>query len=64
MQSFFQFLLGITRWRMLKPLLKLITKKGEVAICRGPIATELALGSFRKVVYDGRAAVKGRGRRI
>ncbi len=54
----FPIFLGITRWRMLKPLLKIITKKGEVTICRGPIATELALGSFRKVVYDGRAAVK------
>jgi len=54
----FPIFAGITRWRMLKPLLKLITKKEEVAICRGPIATELALGSFRKVVYDGRAAVK------
>lgn len=49
---------GITRWRKVKPLLRLVTKRHEVAICRGPIATELALGSFRKVVYDGRAAVK------
>ena len=49
---------GITRWRKVKPLLRLLTKRNEIAICRGPIATELALGSFRKVVYDGRAAVK------
>lgn len=49
---------GITRWRKVKPLLKLVTKRSEVAICRGPIATELALGAFRKIVYDGRAAVK------
>lgn len=54
----FPIFAGIARWRMLKPFLKLITKKGEQAICRGPIATELALGSFRKVIYDGRAAVK------
>ena len=54
----FPVFFGINRWRMLKPILKLITKKGEVAICRGPIATELALGIFRKVIYDGRAAVK------
>ena len=49
---------GITRWRKVKPLLKLVTKRSEVAICRGPIAAELALGSFHKVVYDARAAVK------
>lgn len=49
---------GITRWRKVKPLLKLFTKRNQVAICRGPIATKLALGSFQKVVYDGRAAVK------
>ena len=54
----FPIFAGITRWRMLKLFLKLITNKGEQAICRGPIAFELALGSFRKVVYDGRAAVK------
>lgn len=49
---------GITRWRKVRSLLKLVSKKNEVAICRGSIATELALGAFRKVVYDGRAAVK------
>jgi hypothetical protein len=49
---------GITRWRKVKPLLRLLNKRNGIAICRGPIATELSLGCFRKVVYDGRAAVK------
>jgi hypothetical protein len=37
---------------------KLFTKHNSAIICRGPLACALALGNFKKVVYDGRAAVK------
>jgi hypothetical protein len=49
---------GITKWRWYKFVLKAITNNKFAAICRGPLATVLALGNFKKVVHDGRAAVK------
>jgi hypothetical protein len=54
----YPILFGLLKWKKLKGLLKLVTKRKSSAICRGPLATELALGLFEKVVYDGRAAVK------
>jgi hypothetical protein len=51
-------LFGISRWKMHEKLLKIRTKRNSSIICRGPLATALALGNFKKVVYDGRAAVK------
>jgi hypothetical protein len=50
--------LGITRWKWYRLILFLYMKKNASAICRGPVAACLAKGLFRKVVYDGRAAVK------
>jgi hypothetical protein len=49
---------GITKWRWYKSVLKTITNNKYPTICRGPLATVLALGNFSKVVHDGRAAVK------
>jgi len=49
---------GITKWRWYQFVLKAITNNKYSAICRGPLATVLALGNFKKVVHDGRAAVK------
>jgi hypothetical protein len=49
---------GISRWRKHKFLLKIFTNRKRSIITRGPLANALSLGSFRKVVYDGRAAVK------
>jgi hypothetical protein len=50
--------LGITRWKWYRLILLLYMRKNASAICRGPVAACLAKGLFRKVVYDGRAAVK------
>jgi len=49
---------GISRWRKHKFLLKIFTNRKRSIITRGPLANALSLGDFRKVVYDGRAAVK------
>ncbi|CAG5079763.1 hypothetical protein [Parvicella tangerina] len=37
---------------------KLIKKNNRVAICRGPLAFELARSKYGKCIYDGRAAVR------
>lgn len=50
--------LGITYWKWYKLILWFFTKRKAKAICRGPLACELALGLFEKVIYDGRAAAK------
>lgn len=49
---------GITKWRWYQFVLKAITNSKFPAICRGPLATVLAQSHFKKVVHDGRAAVK------
>ena len=49
---------GISRWRKHKILLKIFTNRKRSIITRGPLANALSLGNFRKVIYDGRAAVK------
>jgi hypothetical protein len=37
---------------------RLIRRKKKAAICRGPLAYELASAKYGKLVYDGRAAVR------
>jgi hypothetical protein len=49
---------GISRWRKHKFLLKIFTNRKRSIMTRGPLANALSLGNFKKVVYDGRAAVK------
>ncbi len=50
--------LGVARWKKSKLMLNLVTSKNAVAITRGPIAFALAQNRFKKIIYDGRAAVK------
>ncbi len=50
--------LGITRWKWYRLVLLFFMRRKTSAICRGPVAACLAKGLFKKVVYDGRAAVK------
>jgi hypothetical protein len=49
---------GLSRWKWMRFKLKKTANKNQSCIARGPMACELALNHFDKVVYDGRAAVK------
>lgn len=49
---------GISRWKKHQLLLKIFTNRKRSIITRGPLANALSLGNFKRVVYDGRAAVK------
>lgn len=49
---------GTSRWRWTKILMHLYTSKKRSAMIRGPLATSLGLGYYRKIVFDCRAALK------
>jgi hypothetical protein len=53
----FPMFMGVTGWKYTKIFL-LFFNKNKPIICRGPIATKLALHRFANVIYDGRSAVK------
>ncbi|MCB9188167.1 MAG: hypothetical protein H6599_02685 [Flavobacteriales bacterium] len=55
-----KMIFGISRWKWHLPMLKWQLRNNvEKIICRGPLATVLAMDAgIEKVIYDGRAAVK------
>ncbi|MCH2232336.1 MAG: hypothetical protein MK105_18520 [Crocinitomicaceae bacterium] len=49
----------LKNWKKTKMIFNLFSPKADKIIARGPMAFEVAFNGKRKVIYDGRGAVKG-----